>query len=55
MRSVMFETFEDGIQNWCLPLNYMIGMRHRINDVEYANTSKACRRMGGPFNAGMLN
>ena len=51
----MFETFEDGIQNWCLPLNHMIGMRTRTNDVEYANTSKACRRISGPFDPGMLN
>ena len=37
LRRVMFETYEDGIQNWRLPLNHMIGMRHRTNQVEFAN------------------
>ena len=52
LRGMMFETYEDGIQNWCLPLNHTIGQRHAD---EQANEGKACRRLGGPFNPLKLN
>ena len=45
----MFETYEDGIQNWCLPLNHTIGIRNSPDDI--ANVVKACRRIGGPFDS----
>lgn len=55
LRNVMLDTYEDGIKNWCLPLNHTIGTRHRSNHEEFANANKACRRLGGPFNAAKLN
>ena len=48
----MFETYEDGIRNWRLPLNHTIGLRSQH---ELANVVKACRRMGGPFDANRLS
>jgi len=54
MRTVMHDTYESGIQNWCLPLNHTIETKHRRLP-EFANTSKACRRMGGPFDPALLS
>jgi len=53
LRTVMHDTFEAGIQNWCLPLNHMITGKH--SGPEYASTVRGSRRMAGPFDAGLLS
>ena len=52
LRTVMQDTFEDNIQNWCLPLNHTIA--NALSRTEYANTSRACQRLGGPFDPAKL-
>ena len=49
----MHDTFEEGIQNWCLPLNHNIPVQSYgvpfWSNIEFANVQKACRKLGGPF------
>ena len=54
MRTVMYDIYEDSIQNWCLPLNHTIDTKH-IKTPDFANVGKACRRLGGPFNQNLIN
>ena len=58
LRTVMQDTFELGIQNWCLPLNHFIPVHSNgapfWGNVEFANVYKGCRRLGGPFDTTAL-
>jgi len=53
LRNVMHETFEGGIQNWCLPLNHMIADKR--NGPEYACTVRASRQIAGPFDSTLIS
>jgi hypothetical protein len=60
----MSDTYEDSIKNWQLPLNHTITcpsmssktrFKADLPDyMELANVFKACRRLGGPFDANYL-
>ena len=58
MRTVMQDTFEQGIQNWCLPLNHFIPVHSSgapfWGNIEFVSVYKACRRLRGPFDSQAL-
>lgn len=52
----MQETYEEGIPNWCLPLNHGISSHGKggLDFYNVANVARACRRLGGPFDPSTL-